>query len=194
MRYSSFLPALGLLGIASCAAAFAQAPNYSNVGRAPSKEEVQAWNDSIGPQGKELPPGSGTAKQGAEIFASKCAACHGPAGEGSQMAPRLVGGRGSLNSPTPSRTLANYWPFATTIWDYINRAMPPKQEGSLSASDIYALTAFILNRNEIIPEGQVIDAASLPKIKMPNRDGFIPQRLEDIHDQQARGCRAGHCP
>jgi S-disulfanyl-L-cysteine oxidoreductase SoxD len=194
MRYFNFLWALAILGVAACAAAFAQAPNYNNVGRAPSKEEVQAWNDSIGPQGKELPPGSGTAKQGAEIFASKCAACHGPAGEGSQMAPRLVGGRGALNSPTPSRTLANYWPFATTIWDYINRAMPPKQEGSLSASDVYALTAFILNRNEIIPEGQVIDAASLPQIKMPNRDGFIPQRLEDIHDQQARGCRAGHCP
>jgi len=194
MRYFSFLWALGIVGIAACPAAFAQAPSYSDVGRTPTKEEVQAWNDSIGPQGKELPPGSGTAKQGAEIFASKCAACHGPAGEGSQMAPRLVGGRGALSSPTPSRTLANYWPFATTIWDYINRAMPPKQEGSLSASDIYALTAFILNRNEIIPEGQVIDAASLPKIKMPNRDGFIPQRLEDIHDQQARGCRAGHCP
>jgi len=72
--------------------------------------------------------------------------------------------------------------------------MPPKQEGSLSASDVYALTAFILYRNEIIPEGQVIDAASLPKVKMPNRDGFLPLRLEDIHDQQARGCRAGHCP
>ena len=194
MRYFRFWPALAILGFAAGATAFAQAPSYSNVGRAPSKEEVQAWNDSIGPQGKELPPGSGTAKQGAEIFAGKCAACHGPAGEGSQMGPRLVGGRGALNSPTPSRTLANYWPFATTVWDYINRAMPPKQEGSLSPSDVYALTAFILYRNEIIPEGQVIDAASLPKVKMPNRDGFIPQRLEDIHDQQARGCRAGHCP
>lgn len=194
MRYFSFWPALAVLGFGVGATAFAQAPSYSNVGRAPSKEEVQAWNDSIGPQGKELPPGSGTAKQGAEIFASKCAACHGPAGEGSQMGPRLVGGRGALNSPTPSRTLANYWPFATTVWDYINRAMPPKQEGSLSPGDVYALTAFILYRNEIIPEGQVIDAASLPKVKMPNRDGFIPQRLEDIHDQQARGCRAGHCP
>jgi len=194
MRYFRFWSALAILGFAAAATAFAQAPSYNNVGRAPSKEEVQAWNDSIGPQGKELPPGSGTAKQGAEIFAGKCAACHGPAGEGSQMGPRLVGGRGALNSPAPSRTLANYWPFATTVWDYINRAMPPKQEGSLSPSDVYALTAFILYRNEIIPEGQVIDAASLPKVKMPNRDGFIPQRLEDIHDQQARGCRAGHCP
>ena len=194
MRYSSFLSALAVFSLGACAVAFAQAPSYGNLGRTPSKEEIQAWNDSIGPEGKELPPGSGTAKQGEQIFASKCAACHGPAGEGSQMAPRLVGGRGPLNTPTPSRTLGNYWPFATTIWDYINRAMPPKQQGSLSASDVYALTAFILNRNEIIPETQVIDAASLPKVKMPNRDDFIPHDLKDIHDLRARGCNAGHCP
>jgi S-disulfanyl-L-cysteine oxidoreductase SoxD len=188
------LCALATLIASAGLAAFAQAPNYSNIGRAPTTQELQAWNQSVGPEGKELPPGSGTAKQGAELFAGKCAACHGPNGEGSQLAPRLIGGRGPLNSPTPSRTLANYWPFATTIWDYINRAMPPKQEGSLSASDVYALTAFILYRNEIIPEGQVIDAASLPKVKMPNRDGFVPPQLEGIHDEHARGCRAGHCP
>jgi S-disulfanyl-L-cysteine oxidoreductase SoxD len=194
MRYFSSCVTLTILALAACAAAFAQAPTYSNVGRAPTKEEIQAWNQSIGPEGKELPPGSGTAKEGEKIFGEKCAACHGPAGEGSQLAPRLVGGRGPLNTPTPSRTLANYWPFATTIWDYINRAMPPKQQSSLSASDVYALTAFILNRNEIIAETQVIDAASLPKVKMPNRDGFTPQNLGDIHDLRARGCSAGHCP
>ena len=194
MRCFRVWPALAVVALASCAGAFAQTANYGGLGHAPSKDEIQAWNQSIGPEGKELPPGSGTARQGEEIFASKCAACHGPAGEGSQLAPRLVGGRGALNTPTPSRTLANYWPFATTIWDYINRAMPPKQQGSLSASDIYALAAFILYRNEIIPESQVIDAKSLPKVKMPNRDGFIPDRLADIHDLKARGCDAGHCP
>jgi cytochrome c len=194
MRCFRFYSALIVFGLAGWVAAFAQAPAYNNLGRTPSKEEVQAWNQSIGPQGKELPPGSGSAKQGEKVFAEKCAVCHGPAGEGSQLAPRLIGGRGPLASPTPSRTLANYWPFATTSWDYINRAMPPKQEGSLNASDVYALTAFILFRNEIIPETQVIDAASLPKVKMPNRDGFTPQRLEDIHDLRARGCTAGHCP
>src|SRR5690242_530459 len=183
-----------ILGFAACSASFAQAPAYSGVGQTPSKDQVQAWNDTIGPEGKELPPGSGTAKQGAEIFANKCAACHGPTGEGSQLAPRLIGGRGPLTVSTPSRTLANYWPFATTIYDYINRAMPPKQEGSLSASDVYALTAFILYKNEIIPESQAMDATSLPKVKMPNRDGFIPQRIEEIHDLRARHCTAGHCP
>jgi mono/diheme cytochrome c family protein len=194
MRSFNSSSGLAVLALAAWSAAFAQAPGYSNVGKTPSKEEIQAWNDAIGPQGKELPPGSGTAKQGEEIFANKCAGCHGPTGEGSQLAPRLVGGRGALNTPTPSRTLANYWPFATTIWDYINRAMPPKQEGSLSANDVYALTAFILFRNNIIPEPQVLDAAILPKVKMPNRDGFVPERLEDIHDLRARGCKAGHCP
>jgi len=194
MRCSKLSFALAILGLAACAAAFAQTANYAGVGHTPSKDEIQAWNDSIGPEGKELPPGSGTAKQGQEIFANKCAACHGPGGEGSQLGPRLVGGRGALNTPTPSRTLANYWPFATTIWDYINRAMPPKRQDSLGASDVYALTAFILFRNEIISEGQVIDAKSLPKVKMPNRDGFIPERLEDIHNLKARGCDAGHCP
>jgi mono/diheme cytochrome c family protein len=195
MRCFSFrVPMLALLGLAACSAALAQAPSYSNLGRTPSKDEIQAWNQSIGPEGKELPLGSGTAQQGEEIYTKKCAACHGPSAEGSQLAPRLVGGQGPLNTPTPSRTLGNYWPFATTIWDYINRAMPPNQEGSLSASDVYALTAFILYRNDITPQSQVIDAKSLPKNKMPNRDGFIPQRLEEIHDLRARGCRAGHCP
>ena len=189
-----FSLAVAALAAATCGGAFAQSANYPGLGRTPSQDEIQAWNDSIGPEGKELPPGSGTAKQGGEIFASKCAACHGPGGEGSQLAPRLVGGRGALNTLTPSRTLANYWPFATTIYDYINRAMPPKQQGSLNPSDIYALTAFILYKNEIIPEGQVIDGKSLPKVKMPNRDGFIPDRLEDIHDLKARHCDAGHCP
>jgi S-disulfanyl-L-cysteine oxidoreductase SoxD len=194
MRYFNLCAVLTICGIAACAAAFAQTPSYSNLGRSPTKEEIQAWNQSIGPEGKELPPGSGTAKEGEKIFNEKCAVCHGPAGEGSQLAPRLVGGRAPLNTPTPSRTLANYWPFATTIWDYINRAMPPKQQGKLSGSDVYALTAFILYRNEIIPETQVIDAASLPKVKMPNRDDFIPHDLKDIHDLRARGCNAGHCP
>src|ERR1700722_14664790 len=119
MRYSKFCLALTGFAIAACAAAFAQTPSYSNVGRTPTKEEMQAWNQSIGPEGKELPPGSGPAKEGEKIFSEKCGVCHGPAGEGSQLAPRLVGGRAPLNTPTPSRTLANYWLFATTIWDYI---------------------------------------------------------------------------
>jgi cytochrome c5 len=177
-----------------CAVAWAQAPSYTNVGRSPTKEEIQAWDISIGPEGRELPQGSGSAKEGAGIYARKCAACHGANGEGTQLAPHLVGGKGTLNTPQPVRTIGSYWPFATTIWDYIRRAMPPKQGGSLSADEVYALTAFLLFRNDIIRESDMMDAKSLPKVQMPNRSGFVPSRLEDIGDLERRGCRAGHCP
>jgi cytochrome c len=92
------------------------------------------------------------------------------------------------------RTIGSYWPFATTVWDYINRAMPRGNEGTLKADEIYSLTAFILFRNGIVQETAVMDAKILPKVKMPNRDGFLPPRLEDIADLQKRGCAAGHCP
>lgn len=185
------LPAILLAGSSS---ALAQAPNYSNIGRTPTEEEIRAWNIAIGPAGRELPAGSGTAKEGAKLFATKCAACHGPTAEGTQLAPRLLGGQGTISTLQPLRTIGSYWPFATTVWDYINRAMPRNQEGSLRPDEIYSLTAYILYRNGIIQETDVMDAQSLPKVQMPNRNGFIPQRLEDIHDLQTRGCSAGHCP
>jgi hypothetical protein len=193
MRSSNLLVPVAA-ALAACAAALAQTPTYSNVGRTPSKEEVRTWDISIGPEGKELPPGSGTAKEGAEIYAKKCATCHGPSGEGGQLAPRLLGGKGTLGTLYPVRTIGSYWPFATTIWDYINRAMPLNQGGSLSASEVYALTAFLLYRNDIILESDVIDANSLPKVRMPNRNGFLPERLEEINGSHQRGCRLGHCP
>jgi S-disulfanyl-L-cysteine oxidoreductase SoxD len=175
-------------------ALWAQAPNYKNVGRAPTPDEIRAWDTAVGPAGKELPPGSGTAKEGAEIFAEKCVVCHGSAGEGSQMAPRLVGGKGTLTTPQPVLTIGSYWAFATTIFDFIYKAMPRGQEGSLKPDQAYALTAFLLYKNAIIKETDIIDAKTLPAIKMPNRDGFIPPQLEDIHDIKKRGCRLGHCP
>jgi mono/diheme cytochrome c family protein len=178
----------------ACAASWAQSPKYKNVGRAATPEEIRAWDDAVGPAGKELPSGSGTAKDGAEIFSNKCAACHGPGGEGTQMAPRLVGGQGTLKSPQPVQTVGSYWPFATTIFDYISKAMPRDQEGTLKPNEVYALTAFLLYKNEIIKETDTIDAKTLPKIRMPNRDAFIPPQLEDIHDIKKRGCRLGHCP
>jgi len=183
-----------LLAIAACTSAAAQAPNYKNVGRAPTSQEMQAMDIAVGTDGKELPPGSGTAKNGAALFAQKCVACHGENQEGSAQAPALVGGKGTLTSLHPKMTAGSYWPFATTIFDYIRRAMPRYQEGSLKADEVYSLTAFILFRNDIIKEDDVIDAATLPKIKMPNRDGFVPKNLDLIHDWKARGCKLGHCP
>jgi cytochrome c len=182
------------VAIAACTDAAAQAPNYKNVGRAPTAQEMQAMDIAVGTDGKELPPGSGTAKKGAALFAQKCVACHGENQEGSAQAPALVGGKGTLTSLHPKMTAGSYWPFATTIFDYIRRAMPRYQEGSLKADEVYSLTAFILLRSDIIKEDDVIDAVTLPKIKMPNRDGFIPQSLDLIHDWKARGCKLGNCP
>lgn len=143
------------------------------LGRTPTADEIQQWDISVGPAGKELPPGSGTAKDGAEIFADKCMVCHGESGEGTQMAPRLVTGSTGAKGPW-KKAIGDYWPFATTVWDYINRAMPRLQGGSLKPDEVYALTAFLLYKNNIIQETTVIDAKSLPKIEMPNRQGFVP--------------------
>ena len=180
--------------LAVCTAAWAQAPTYKDIGRSPTEEEIRAWDDAIGPAGKELPPGSGTARNGAEVYAGKCAMCHGPDGEGTALAPRLVGGKGTLTSPKPVLTVGSYWPFATTIFDYVRKAMPRGQEGSLTPDEIYAVTAFVLYKNDIVKETDVIDAKTLPKIQMPNRNGFIPPQLSEIRDIKKRGCRLGHCP
>ena len=189
--YRFFAP---LVALAACGAALAQAPDYKNVGRAPTEQEIRAMDIAIGTDGKELPSGSGTAKEGARIYKAKCEVCHGANLEGSPTAPALVGGKGTLTSLHPQMTVGSYWPFATTIFDYIRRAMPRYQEGSLSADEVYSLAAFVLYRNDIIKEDDVIDATTLPKIKMPNRDGFVPQNLDEIHDWKKRGCMLGHCP
>jgi cytochrome c len=175
MRWPNFL--ICATAAFCCAMASAQSPNYG-VGRAPSAEEVRAYDTSVGPQGKELPPGRGTAREGASIYAQKCAACHGATGtEG--PADRLVGGQGTLAGDRPVRTVGSYWPYATTVWDYINRAMPVNNPGSLTPNEVYALTAFILSRNGIVQETEVMDRESLPKVRMPNRDGFVPDARPD---------------
>jgi len=158
--------------LATCTAALAQSPAYG-IGKPASEKEIKAWDSGIAPDGKGLPPGSGTSKQGAKVYAERCAKCHGATGKEGPF-DRMVGGKGTLNTDRPVKTIGSYWPYATTIWDYINRAMPDDQPGSLSADQVYALTAFLLHQNEIIQENDVIDRNSLPKIQMPNRNGFVP--------------------
>ena len=158
-------------------AALAQGPAY-HLGRTPTPAEIHALDISIGPEGKELPPGSGTAREGAKLYAERCAQCHGPTGAERAVYHRpLVGGKGSLTTLQPVKTIGNYWAFATTIWDYINRSMPRGQEGSLQPDEVYAVTAYLLYRNGIIQESDVLDAKSLPKVHMPNRNGFVPAEL-----------------
>ena len=128
---------------------------------------------SVLPDGSGLPSGRGSAQQGLKIYAEQCAACHGDRGEGRADFPALVGGRGSLSTDKPVLTVGSYWPTATTLFDYIWRAMPYGSPGTLSADETYALTAWILAANDIVKETSVIDRRSLPRIKMPNADGFI---------------------
>lgn len=149
------------------------------IGRAPTAEEEKAWDISISPAGKELPPGQGTVAEGKEVFARRCQRCHGEAGKGGDEAA-LVGGQGTLASPKPLKTVGSYWPYATTLFDYIRRAMPLKEPGTLSPDQVYAVSAYILQLNGVIAEGDAMNAQTLPKVKMPNRDNFIPDPRPDV--------------
>ena len=166
------------LGLVLAAALWAQSPKYG-VGHAPSPEEIRQWDISIAPDGTGLPPGSGTAAAGREVYTNRCANCHGAKGEGRDSVP-LAGGQGTLKSPKPVRTVGSYWPYATTIWDYVNRAMPFKNPGMLSHDQVYAVTAYVLFLNGIVGENDVMDARSLPKVRMPNRDGFVKDPRPDV--------------
>lgn len=167
-----------LLAILVAGAVFAQSPKYA-VGRTPAPEEIRQLDISIAPDGKGLPEGSGTAAAGREVYANRCAKCHGEKGEGRDSVP-LAGGQGTLKNPKPLRTVGSYWPYATTIWDYVNRAMPFNNPGMLSRDQVYAVTAYILFLNGIVGENEVMDAHSLPKVRMPNRNGFVPDPRPDV--------------
>jgi S-disulfanyl-L-cysteine oxidoreductase SoxD len=158
--------------VALCGAAAAQ--QSPNLGKAISPEDLATWDISIGPDGAGLPPGSGTPQQGEAVFTMKCQACHNAKGAG-QPNDRLVGGQGSLpGDKPPIKTVGSYWPYATTLFDYIRRAMPFPQSKSLTNDEVYAVAAYILNLNGVIGENETLDAKTLPQVKMPNRDGFIP--------------------
>ena len=160
--------ALALLVLSS--ATLADGPG---LGRVATPDEIASWDISIGPDGTGLPPGRGTPKQGAMVYAEKCVACHGEKGAGKPN-DQLVGGRGSLSGDqAPVKTVGSFWPYATTLFDYIRRAMPLNASKSLSDDEVYAVSAYILQLNGIIGEAEVMDARTLPQVQMPNRDGFI---------------------
>jgi len=158
------------------AADAADAPRF---GQAISPADLAPWDISIGPDGVGLPPGSGTPAEGAKVYAERgCALCHGEKGSGGPSGP-LVGG-GPLNSTDRDsvKLIGNYWPYATTIFDFTRRAMPWQQPKTLTDNEVYALTAYILALNQIVGENEIINAETLPKVKMPNRDGFISKYPE----------------
>lgn len=163
---------VALIALASLARADEPAEQKLGIGQAIGEREVAATGTSVLPSGLGLPDGRGRADAGRKIYVAKCAACHGENGEGRPGYSALVGGRGSLTSEKPQFTVGSYWPTATTLFDFVWRAMPYETPGSLSADEVYALTAWILSANNITKSGAVMDRAALLKVKMPNADGF----------------------
>ncbi|HWC63437.1 MAG TPA: cytochrome c [Rhizomicrobium sp.] len=169
MSMRKLAAAICVFSLSAVPALAADAPHFG-VPAAPAR--IKAWDISILSDGTNLPPGKGSVSEGAQIYSEKCQSCHGANGEG-KPADRLTGGVGSLKSPQPVKTVASYWPYATTLFDYIRRAMPVTHPRSLSDHEAYALTAYILSIDGIVKKNAVLDAKSLPKVQMPNRDGFI---------------------
>lgn len=192
-KHSAALLAVAAALAAGCAAPrdrTAASPSALGLGRAATEAELRGWDIDVTPDGKGLPAGSGTVAEGRAVYAARCVACHGAAGEGAS-APRLVGGVGSLTAKSPVRTVGSFWPHASTVYDYINRSMPFDRPMSLTPNEVYGLTAFLLHANGIVPADAVMDARSLPAVRMPNREGFLPSTEEP--DVRATRCMSD-CP
>ena len=175
MRCSLSLLA-SVMMLAAPAAGLAQSPKF-NVGTPLSQEEIRSFDFMIGPQGKELPPGHGTPKEGAAVFAKRCEVCHGKDGQNGVLRRLVLGSPGNpYRGPfgAAEKDSVAYYPYATIAWDYINRAMPVPKPGSLTHDEVYAVVAFLLYRNGIIQETDIMDEKTLPKVEMPNRNGFVP--------------------
>jgi S-disulfanyl-L-cysteine oxidoreductase SoxD len=156
--------------VVGCGAALAESPD---LGKAVTPAEIASWDVSIGPDGAGLPQGSGTPQQGEQVYLAKCLGCHGEKGAGKPN-DQLVGGQGSLQAgQAPVKTVGSFWPYATTVFDYVRRAMPLNQPKSLSDDEVYAVVAYILQLNGVVGENDTIDARTLPAVRMPNRDGFV---------------------
>ncbi len=173
--------ALGLL-----APAYAQDPY--GIGRPATAAEIAGWNIDIGRDGANLPPGSGSVAHGQEVFEQQCMACHGEKGEGG-VGDRLVGGQGTLATSKPIKTVGSYWPYAPTLFDYIRRAMPQNAPQSLGNDDVYAVSAYILHLNGLLPADATLDARTLSAIKMPNRGMFTGDPRPDVKNPACeKGC------
>jgi mono/diheme cytochrome c family protein len=172
--------------LTSLTGAAAQSPY--GIGRTATPAEIAGWNIDVGGDGSGLPPGSGTVSHGRDVFAQQCAACHGDKGDGG-VGDRLVGGQGTLATSKPVRTVGSYWPYAPTLFDYIRRAMPQNAPESLGSDDVYAVSAYILHLNGILPADAAIDAKTMSAIKMPNRNMFVGDSRPDVKNPKCMsGC------
>jgi S-disulfanyl-L-cysteine oxidoreductase SoxD len=162
--------AIALAAMAVSGAVYA-AERY-DFGRPATPAEIAGWDIDASPSGAGLPPGRGDVRQGETIFAAKCASCHGAHGEGKPM-DRLVGGIGTLRDKKPEKTVGSFWPYATTLFDFVRRAMPLNAPQSLTPDEVYSVSAYVLFLNGIVPQDTILDAETLANVKMPNRDGFV---------------------
>lgn len=158
---------------------FSQVARY-HLGQPATVEEIRKRDISVSPSGAGLPVGHGSAIEGRAVYQAKCANCHGERGQGDATYPALVGGQGTLASANPILTIGSFWPYATTVWDYIHRSMPYQRPGSLRPDETYAVTAYILYLNGIVSENQELNQHTLPAIRMPNRHGFVPDPRPDV--------------
>ena len=172
-----YITAFVALALACAVPSRAQGPY--GIGRAATPAEIAGWNIDIDSHGGNLPAGSGSVGHGGEVFDQQCASCHGGKGEGG-IGDRLAGGQGTLASPNPVRTVGSYWPYAPTLFDYIRRAMPQNAPQSLSNDEVYAVSAYILNLNGLLPADATLDAKTLSAIKMPNRNMFVGDPRPDV--------------
>ena len=168
MRSLAFLAA----GLALAIPMTSAAQRGPGLGKPASAATVAAADLSIAPNGAGLPPGSGTVARGAEVYGQKCQSCHGASGAGGSF-DRLTGGIGTLAGADRIKTVASFWPHATTLFDYVRRAMPPQAPQSLSDEEVYAVVAYLLSIDGIVPKDAVMDARTLPQVRMPNREGFV---------------------
>ena len=154
------------------------------LGTPATPEQIKGWDIDVRPDGHGLPPGKGTAAQGEEVFQTNCATCHGEFGEGKDRWPTLAGGQGSLKHDRPEKTIGSFWPYASTVFDYVKRAMPFGNAQSLSDDEVYAVTAYLLQLNDVIKDPNFeLNARSIRDIKMPNADGFYVDDRETAEKQ-----------
>jgi cytochrome c len=168
-----------IAGILLATATASRAQSPYGIGQTATPAEIAGWNTDIGADGSGLPAGSGSVSHGREVYQNQCAACHGDQGQGG-VGDRLAGGQGTLATSKPIRTVGSFWPYAPTLFDYIRRAMPQNAPGSLSNEDVYAVSAYILYLNRLLPADAVLDAKSMAAIKMPNRKMFVDDARPDV--------------
>lgn len=189
MSKSLKFAALALAGmLAAAGVAEAAGAKKFGLGRAATTEEVKAWDIDVRPDGQGLPEGKGSVGQGEKVYAEKCAVCHGDFGEGVDRWPVLVGGKGTLKGHDPVKTIGSYWPYASTVFDYIKRAMPFGNAQSLTNDEVYAITAYLLYMNEVIKDDKfVLSKENFTTVKMPNEKNFVDDARPDTALVKGKG-------